>query len=483
MEDKKNKINLVQQKIIISLLKSNYELLSLAYAKLFTAAKINREWLYSELEGGLTIVVDFNRKSARFIMFDLKTFEILFESELYKNFNTFYNRGNDFFHYFEVGGGFIGFKFVDKSASGVFYESVSNLDKKKIDKYLANQKTISLQELKTKSKRILNLLMLKLSEEYLFKKSDVVDSTIEFNVPQIERQINLFSFDFKNNNFTVNGNSDEIDQLVEKVRSIKSEPKYEKISDVELYTRELVKSVLNSKKYFLKKNSIRLKPEDVKRVQEERKKEEKKQAEQIKIDEKKKAELKKIEDKKIEDEKKSAEKKRLQEEKDSKNKPKDVKKSVIPCVPLVPKVPVPKVPHVPIIPKEDPPMQKAPIIPIVQIVNIIPAENLDIQPTDNNTNPFTTEITPEEIEEINETPKKEIKMDVMSELKMKMQDRENKKKIAEENGEAENISKSIPIYNKSSVTTSKTDFRGNFLLMLRQFEEKKCWRRNNSYYY
>ena len=76
MEEKKKTINLVQQKIIGSLLKGNYELLSMSYAMLYTASKEQKEWLYSELEGALTIVVDYNRKSARFQLFDLRTYEM-----------------------------------------------------------------------------------------------------------------------------------------------------------------------------------------------------------------------------------------------------------------------------------------------------------------------------------------------------------------------------------------------------------------------
>ena len=101
-EDSKNNINCVQYKIISSLLRTNYEMQHLAYAKLFTAGKEVREWLYSELEGGLTIVIDYSRKSARFIMFDLMTYEIIFESELYKNFNKFYVKAKEKFQYFEI---------------------------------------------------------------------------------------------------------------------------------------------------------------------------------------------------------------------------------------------------------------------------------------------------------------------------------------------------------------------------------------------
>jgi len=96
---------LVQQKIIKSLLKSNYELISMGYAYLFTAGKNSKDWLFSELHGAICLVIDFVRKSTRFLMFDVITYEIVFENELYKHFNTTYSKANDLFQYFEVNEG------------------------------------------------------------------------------------------------------------------------------------------------------------------------------------------------------------------------------------------------------------------------------------------------------------------------------------------------------------------------------------------
>ena len=448
-EDSKNNINCVQYKIISSLLRTNYEMQHLAYAKLFTAGKEVREWLYSELEGGLTIVIDYSRKSARFIMFDLMTYEIIFESELYKNFNKFYVKAKEKFQYFEISNGFVGFKFHDKESANAFYEIVSNLDEKKIEKALKNQKPLPSQDMKIKSKRILTLLMHKLSEEYLFKESGIVDTTIEFNLPQIERLLNLLSFDRQNYSFNIKGSSDEIDDLVDKVHSIKQIHHY--INDLEVYTKELLKSVINSKKHFFKKNSLN--KEELKKLQENKKKEEKRLAE-----------LKKAEEKRLEDEKKAAEKKRLQEEKDNKNKPKSVVppvpqfKSVVPAVPQisgVPKVPtvptVPKVPAVPIVPKVPaiPSVPKVPAVPTVpnvlggpNIPSVTLVPNVTAQSTvsgnESNThnetiNTESTESSTKVAEEEKKIPeasiplKKQPKLTPMDELKIKMKEREDRK--------------------------------------------------------
>ena len=140
------KLNTVKQKIISSLLVSNYELINLCFARIYTAnAYNNPTWLYTELEGGLCLVVDYARKSARFLMFDLVSLEIIFESEFYKNFNVFYSCLSENFQCFEVNGGFVGFNVPDKSAAKMLHKSVNGLTDQVITKKL--KKSITLPHL------------------------------------------------------------------------------------------------------------------------------------------------------------------------------------------------------------------------------------------------------------------------------------------------------------------------------------------------
>ena len=79
------KISLVQKKIIISLLYGYYDILSIYFARIYTLGKENKFWLYSGLEGALVYCIDIKAKVLRFLLFNLKTYEIVFDCELYKN--------------------------------------------------------------------------------------------------------------------------------------------------------------------------------------------------------------------------------------------------------------------------------------------------------------------------------------------------------------------------------------------------------------
>ena len=110
-----DKISLVQKKIIQSLLYGNYHIISTYYARIYTSGKDSKFWLYSGLEGALVYCIDTRPKVLRFLLFDLKTFEIVFDCELYKKFNLAFKKGNDTFYYFGVSDGYIGFEIPDKN--------------------------------------------------------------------------------------------------------------------------------------------------------------------------------------------------------------------------------------------------------------------------------------------------------------------------------------------------------------------------------
>jgi len=111
---------------------------------------------------------------------------------------------------------------------------------------------MSFQDLKTRSQRILNLVMAKLSEEYLFLKSDIIENPIEFNAAQIDRQLSILYYDKNQKTFVYNANNFEVSELINKVQSIKAVDKYSKIKDIEVYVKELCKHVLNSKNFMRK---------------------------------------------------------------------------------------------------------------------------------------------------------------------------------------------------------------------------------------
>ena len=71
------KITLVQKKIIKSLLYETYEIMNIFFARIFTCGKQAEYWLYSGLEGALLFVIDIKNKVSKFMLFDLKSYNII----------------------------------------------------------------------------------------------------------------------------------------------------------------------------------------------------------------------------------------------------------------------------------------------------------------------------------------------------------------------------------------------------------------------
>ena len=86
------KINLVHRKIINSILYGKFDIMNISYARIYTAEIKSENWLYSGLQGALVYCIRVESKcnSCYFKMFDLKTFETVFDCELYKKFDKAY---------------------------------------------------------------------------------------------------------------------------------------------------------------------------------------------------------------------------------------------------------------------------------------------------------------------------------------------------------------------------------------------------------
>ena len=107
------KISLVQKKIIKSLLYGNYDIMGIYFARIYTLGRDSKFWLYSGLEGALIYCIDVRPRVLRFLLFNLKTYEIVFDCELYKRFNQSFQKGTDNFFYFNV------------NVNDLYYKSIS----------------------------------------------------------------------------------------------------------------------------------------------------------------------------------------------------------------------------------------------------------------------------------------------------------------------------------------------------------------------
>lgn len=119
---------------INSFLGNNRELIKIASVKLFTSNYQAIHWLDTELEGFLVFVVDRHYKSKFFVLYDYHTYEKLFEMELYIDFNKYYTELEENFHCFELGKGFIAFKFLDVNGGAEFKNTILAAD----DRFVAN---------------------------------------------------------------------------------------------------------------------------------------------------------------------------------------------------------------------------------------------------------------------------------------------------------------------------------------------------------
>ena len=81
-------------------------MIHIGVVRLFTANSL--KWSYSGLNGGLCLTIDRKLKGAPlFRLYDLNSFEILFQVELYYNFHKYYQELNDHFHSFPIKGNFL----------------------------------------------------------------------------------------------------------------------------------------------------------------------------------------------------------------------------------------------------------------------------------------------------------------------------------------------------------------------------------------
>lgn len=484
------KLNIAKRKIISSLLVNNYELISICFCKLYTAGANNKSWLYTGLEGGLTLVIDYRRKTARFLLFDLNTLEIVFENEFYRKFNIFYTSLSENFQCFEVAGGFIGFNVPDKYDAEKFFKAVSGLTDQTIARKAKDIKIVNILDIKNNAKKMLTVLQQKLNEEYFFKENLSYDSALEFDFNLLEKVFNSIEFDSKNKSFSVSGSDEEIRNLVMNIDGIKiKDDKDQRIADPRAYITELYKNFQNTEKIIKKREAEQSKVQ--KTIE--------KQGSNTNL---KDIQKNKTSDKNIKDytDKKqvSIDIKSIEKENKSQIAKQDTKINNVPKAPAIPSIPsipkAPSVPSVPGIPKipgipSVPSVPKAPGIPSVPsvpnrapknallqaiqkagenkqailkkppVINdrsapILDKKEISDDLKENNSNPTqnNSDDSNPQIEQSINNVKKVGPMDMMSELRLKMANRLKK----QENPSIEK--------NNSNINENKNDIVNNIII-------------------
>lgn len=102
----------LSKKKILSILPVNQELQGDIYnVKLYSCDKEGKNWLYSDVEGYLGFIIDYQYKTKFLVIYDNQSFEKLFQYELYNEFLKTYEELAPEFRSFEIDSGFMGFQF------------------------------------------------------------------------------------------------------------------------------------------------------------------------------------------------------------------------------------------------------------------------------------------------------------------------------------------------------------------------------------
>ena len=393
--DNVNRLTLVEKKIIKSLLYPQYEVLNYSFCRIHTCASTSKSWLYTNLEGALTLGLDLKLKACRFFLYDLSSFEVLFECELYKKFSTAYTKGSERFYYFEVNKGFIGFEIPSINEAEILSAVITNLTDQMISKKIKEVKINNEKELKEKGDKMLKLLKTKFSQDTYVNEHNV-SSMLEITQGELAKMIECVDFD-ENENFVFYGNGNSgIDEKIKKLKGIKFQLKNGcKVGDTQLFANQVANNIWTS----LSKNIIVVKPkpkrrkkndqgapieeekEDDKEAEKERKEQEKKEQEEKKKKEKEEQEEKKKKEKeeKEEREKEEKKKKEKEEKEEKKRKEKEEKekaKQTSASVPQAPPCPKPGTGGVPLPP------------PIPKIVPIVTTTTTESKPSKSNDEPI-----------------------------------------------------------------------------------------------
>ena len=250
MENKKEvQISLAQKKIIKSILYPNYIILSnsFSFCRIYTTIESLQNWVYTGLEGAIIVGLEIKTKICKFFLFDLDTFEILFECVILNKLSQDnFKKGNERFYYYQIDKVFIGFEIpkIEEGSilCGVIQNLTDNLIKKTINDF-PNLPEVKFNELVTKA---INLFNKKLNEENK-PKINASDKLI-INELELEKYIDAVDLDEKNGKIIIKGNGiGGIDEVLKKIKGdLIAIDNSLKIGNRDVFERQISNNILNS---------------------------------------------------------------------------------------------------------------------------------------------------------------------------------------------------------------------------------------------
>jgi hypothetical protein len=218
----------LEKKKILSLLGSSREMYKMCSAKLYTSNKEGETWLYSDLDGFLCFVLDYQIKTRFFIMFDPTTYERLFQFELYNNFEKEYQKLSDDFFCFEVVNGFIGFKFEDKKEAAELHDIIKKFNDFLVDNLFdANLKSNNVYNFKRQE--IIDAYIEIIKENFCAGKNqfdeNYIEDGMEIRKPRYFELLNNISFDKEKKEFKIGKLPQEFKEMFKNIGIKKSDIK------------------------------------------------------------------------------------------------------------------------------------------------------------------------------------------------------------------------------------------------------------------
>ena len=214
-DEDRGKLNIEKYKIL-AILPNNQELQGdISTVKIYSSDVDGIDWLYSGLEGFLALVVDYSIKTKYICLYDPTNYQKVFQYELYKGFEKFFEPLAPDFRSFEIETGFIGLQF-EKIEEAMNFEMT--LKKISSMKNLFSKAVLKEDQKELKNKKELAMNYAKKLKENLGEKDSKYDENYAEDGTQICKHknfkvLNNISYDKKLKKFKFGKISDELKEM------------------------------------------------------------------------------------------------------------------------------------------------------------------------------------------------------------------------------------------------------------------------------
>jgi len=175
----------LNEKRILSTLEPNLDIYGhMTIVKLFSSDITGKNWLNSDIQGYLCLILDYHYKTIYIRIYDTITYQILFQYELYKNFLKLYQELAKDFRCFEIDSGFIGIKFDTEKEAKSFDGLIRGISDRKTEYFSKPKPKIDEKENIQKSKEYIEAL-----------KRKFLDGEAKYDENYIKEGIDILKFD------------------------------------------------------------------------------------------------------------------------------------------------------------------------------------------------------------------------------------------------------------------------------------------------